>query len=118
MIGSYHPVFFDGWSPDYPVVDDLEMAAAIQGIKGKRGGPSSASDYNVDYDFENAPAITTTGVVNVPPPGSPIIRDFSTRSEISVDSIERNGGTSATVISSAMIANASSVAGGGGGGNR
>lgn len=30
--------------------------------------------------------------MNVPPPGSPVIRDFSTRSEISMDSIERNGG--------------------------
>jgi epidermal growth factor receptor kinase substrate 8 len=30
--------------------------------------------------------------MNVPPPGSPVIRDFSTRSEISIDSIERNGG--------------------------
>lgn len=23
-IGSYHPVFFDGWSPDYPVNDELD----------------------------------------------------------------------------------------------
>lgn len=106
QIGSYHPVFFDGWSPDYPV-DDLELTP-IQ-MKQKRlmsGGAGQSSDYTGEYDFE-APAITTTGVVNVPPPGSPIIRDFSTRSEISIDSIERNGGASATVITSAMVANVS-----------
>lgn len=40
-------------------------------------------------------SVTTTGVMNVPPPGSPVIRDFSTRSEISMDSIERNGGAAA-----------------------
>lgn len=105
MIGAYHPVFFDGWSPDYPVVDDLEMAStSMQALKGKRmsSAAGQSSDYNVDYDFEGAPALTGT---SVPPPGSPgIIRDFSTRSEISVDSIERNGGQSATVVSSAMIA--------------
>jgi len=33
--------------------------------------------------------------MNVPSPGSPVIRDFSTRSEISIDSIERNGGAAA-----------------------
>lgn len=77
--GSYHPVFFDGWSPDYPVVDELEPS--------KR-----RMTYNDFEDFNEAPAVTTTGVMNVPPPGSPVIRDFSTRSEISIDSIERNGG--------------------------
>lgn len=76
--GGYHPVFFDGWSPDYPVIDELE--------------PKRRMTYNDFEDFGEAPAVTTTGVMNVPPPGSPIIRDFSTRSEISIDSIERNGG--------------------------
>uniref|UniRef100_T1GMW2 EPS8 spectrin-like domain-containing protein n=1 Tax=Megaselia scalaris TaxID=36166 RepID=T1GMW2_MEGSC len=28
-VGSYHPVFFDGWSPDYPVVDELEQHHAV-----------------------------------------------------------------------------------------
>lgn len=76
---SYHPVFFDGWSPDYPVIDELEPS--------KR-----RMTYNDFEDFGEAPAVTTTGIMNVPPPGSPVIRDFSTRSEISIDSIERNGG--------------------------
>lgn len=78
---GYHPVFFDGWSPDYPVIDELEQSKH-----------SRRMTYNDFEDFGEAPAVTTVGVMNVPPPGSPVIRDFSTRSEISVDSIERNGG--------------------------
>lgn len=77
--GGYHPVFFDGWSPDYPVIDELEH------LKRRM-------TYNDFDDFGEAPALATTGVMNVPPPGSPVIRDFSARSEISIDSIERNGG--------------------------
>ena len=78
--GSYHPVFFDGWSPDYPVIDELES---------KQSRRMTYSDFE---DFGDAPThVTTTGVMNGPS-GSPIIRDFSTRSEISIDSIERNGG--------------------------
>lgn len=26
-VGSYHPVFFDGWSPDYSVMDELDNPA-------------------------------------------------------------------------------------------
>jgi epidermal growth factor receptor kinase substrate 8 len=81
--GSYHPVFFDGWSPDYPVIDELDA----------KQPQSRRMTYNDFEDFGDAPThVTTTGVMNVPPPGSPVIRDFSTRSEISIDSIERNGG--------------------------
>lgn len=93
-IGSYHPVFFDGWSPDYPIIDELE------GAKVKR---MTSQDYGYDYDFESAPAITTTGVMNTP--GSPVIRDFSTRSEISIDSIERNGGAASAGIMAASSNN-------------
>lgn len=79
--GAYHPVFFDGWSPDYPVIDELEQSKQ-----------SRRMTFNDFEDFGEAPVTTVTGVMNVPPPGSPVIRDFSTRSEISIDSIERNGG--------------------------
>jgi epidermal growth factor receptor kinase substrate 8 len=24
VASTYHPVFYDGWSPDYPVIDELE----------------------------------------------------------------------------------------------
>ncbi|CAO1354674.1 unnamed protein product [Diamesa serratosioi] len=112
QIGSYHPVFFDGWSPDFPVVDDMEIPSPghhksskrLIGIGGGLGQSSSSqNDYNFDYDFEDAPIVTTTGILNVPPPGSPIIRDFSTRSEISIDSIERNGGNGNAIITTAPM---------------
>lgn len=78
---NYHPVFFDGWSPDYPVIDELESSVA------KR----RTMEFGEFDDFEQ-PAVTKTGVMSVPPAGSPVFKDFSARSEISVDSIERNGG--------------------------
>jgi epidermal growth factor receptor kinase substrate 8 len=79
---NYHPVFFDGWSPDYPVIDELEA-------KSRR------LDYNDFEEFEQ-PAVTKTGLQTVASTGSPVFKDFSARSEISIDSIERNGG--ATVV--------------------
>jgi len=84
QIGNYHPTFFDGWTPDYPVIDESEDKPTN---KGKR-------DYGYDYDFESASAKPEEHA----PSRSPIIHDFSTRSEISVDSIdERNGGAAAAM---------------------
>lgn len=63
-IGSYHPVFYDGWSPDYPVIDDLDDAP-----------------YTTKYVYDS----------KYNPPASPGLREMSvTQSDISTDSIERN----------------------------
>lgn len=78
---NYHPVFFDGWSPDYNVIDELESNTT-----------HSKRRFNDFEDFVDAPGQNPASLMSVPPPASPVIRDFSTRSEISVDSIERNGG--------------------------
>lgn len=82
-IGNYHPVFFDGWSPDYPVIDELESSSSAPKRRTMEFG---------DFEDFDQPAVTKTGVMNVPPAGSPVFKDFSARSEISIDSIERNGG--------------------------
>lgn len=96
--GSYHPVFFDGWSPDYSVVDELESpstptvkrriepTAAMMRHYGGAGGP--------DYDYDPSPSMMDKyhQSQHHQAPGSPSgIHDFSARSEISIDSIERNG---------------------------
>lgn len=81
---AYHPVFFDGWSPDYNVVEEMESNSTSQ--KRRMGG------FNEFEDFVEGPVQNAAMMNGVPPPASPVIRDFSTRSEISVDSIERNGG--------------------------
>lgn len=74
-VGSYHPVFFDGWSPDYPVIDDLENQT-ISAVKVKKR-MDEQQFAPIDYDYD-------------PPSGSPNMRDFSARSDISIDSIEHN----------------------------
>lgn len=83
MIGAYHPVFYDGWSPDFPVIDEVDGATTLNSKKKFDLLPAHASnDYNVDYDYGPPPP---------PQASSPGLRDFSNRSEISIDSIERNG---------------------------
>lgn len=83
-VGSYHPVFFDGWSPDYPVIDDLEDDIAIppaSAISMKRHLEPQA--YTTEYEYDP----------KYNPPASPGLREYSaTRSDISTDSIEQNGG--------------------------
>lgn len=81
-VGSYHPVFFDGWSPDYPVIDELDNPSTPTNMT-KRIDQNYSTDY--DYDIQSNDKYV--------PPGSPGLRDFSTKSEISIDSIDqRNGG--------------------------
>lgn len=101
----YHPVFFDGWSPDYPVIDELDahvgtpppstdgppqnapqtsMMSSTNAIK-RRMEQQQQQMYSIDYDYDTQP--TSVGA-----PHSPGLRDFSARSDISIDSIERNGG--------------------------
>lgn len=48
--------------------------------------------YSIDYDYDMQPPAGHAGA-----PHSPAMRDFSARSDISIDSIERNGGLGADV---------------------
>lgn len=106
-VGSYHPVFYDGWSPEYPVVDELVSSSSKIGggpiISPSMGGQTSTSiaanaikrrieqqqqqPYSIDYDYDDQPPTAGGGGG----PVSPRSRDFSARSDISTDSIERNG---------------------------
>nr|CAH7751140.1 unnamed protein product [Callosobruchus chinensis] len=83
-VPSYHPVFMDGWSPEYPVIDEMES-------EGKPYHHEQySSDYN-DYPSSSQDAHERGNSYHHPPDKdvSPPIVD-STRSDISVDSIERN----------------------------
>lgn len=151
-VGSYHPVFLDGWSPDYLVIDELETTMPttptniskrrlemhhIGGLNGRGlghiamtggganatlGGAgnsmgSAAGNYD-EYDgsaialgekytmhsHQQAPAERTiergggsvlTGVAGGE--GG----EFGTRSEISIDSIERSGSANVTTSAAA-----------------
>lgn len=113
-IGSYHPVFFDGWSPDYPVMDELnsretpppntsgssntivqssQAAATSAAAAAMKRRVEQQPHYSIDYDFD--PQSIPGDKYNAP--ASPAHRDFSARSDISIDSIERNGGPSMVV---------------------
>ncbi|XP_055705250.1 epidermal growth factor receptor kinase substrate 8-like isoform X2 [Phlebotomus papatasi] len=97
--GSYHPVFFDGWSPDYPVVEELENIATGSGkrqIDTHQLHYASGGVGDFDYDPQT-PMEKYSGA-----PASPGLRDISARSDISVDSIERNGAAAAAAISAAV----------------
>lgn len=97
-VGSYHPVFFDGWSPEYPVVDDLD---------DELGAPStvatSTTTVSTTVINQKQPQLhqqhqqhQRNSVVVEPqyeydtkynPPASPGLREISTaRSEITVRS--------------------------------
>ncbi|KAB0801196.1 hypothetical protein PPYR_05550 [Photinus pyralis] len=97
----YHPEFMDGWAPDYPVID--EMDSHVQNKQYRDSHEHYSSDYN-DYDSNQENMFIYDSRSNEPPhhdsrepkiePSSelpPNLRDTSTRSDISVDSIERNG---------------------------
>ncbi|XP_072402220.1 epidermal growth factor receptor kinase substrate 8-like [Diabrotica undecimpunctata] len=78
---TYHPVFMDGWSPEYPVIDETEPKSYQH---DQYGGdytdyPSSSQDV---YDRNN----------HHQPDKDIAALGESTRSDISIDSIERNGG--------------------------
>ncbi|XP_054091575.1 epidermal growth factor receptor kinase substrate 8-like protein 1 isoform X2 [Zeugodacus cucurbitae] len=129
-VGSYHPVFMDGWSPDYLVIDELETLSTPTNISKRRldvqshlhaghtsyGGAngrliSGNSNYSntalhmgqpEEYETSvvsekysghyerGGERIMATGGLSGAADGGPA--DFSIRSEISIDSIERSGG--------------------------
>lgn len=121
-VPSYHPVFLDGWSPDFPVVDEHEPIVQYSG-KSSRDSQGDINYGGSDYFGYEQPA------ANVPYPdmrrymydsrtqsesmggpkvsrdgGDPnqsandlaiahmALQDLSARSDISLDSIERTGG--------------------------
>lgn len=76
-VGSYHPVFFDGWSPEFSLLDDSDRVQIVTPPKLTRHAepPQFTTEYEYDPKYN--------------PPASPGFRDFSVRSDISNDSIER-----------------------------
>lgn len=92
-VGSYHPVFFDGWSPDYPVIDDLENQTMVSTNIKKRIELQQFTPIDYDYDPQS--------------PNSPNLRDFSARSDISIDSIEHGTDRAATIVATTAAINSS-----------
>lgn len=116
-VGSYHPVFLDGWSPDYLVIDELEtpspthvskrrldvqpgpshISGAGLGLNG-RGAVGGGGGYD-DYDT-NGMGISLSEKYTIhhgndrdrDRTGAISASDFNARSELSFDSIERSSG--------------------------
>ncbi|XP_017075876.1 epidermal growth factor receptor kinase substrate 8-like protein 2 [Drosophila eugracilis] len=118
-VGSYHPVFLDGWSPDYLINDELEPppnsppahvskrrleVQAGSALNG-RGGGGGYDDYDSGNGMNMAMGIEKYTIHH----GNDGLRerererdrdragaisasDFNTRSELSFDSIEGRGG--------------------------
>lgn len=64
--------------------------------------------YSIDYDYDMQPSSGHHGAAGAP--HSPAMRDFSARSDISIDSIERNGGLTDVTVTNpneSMITNPS-----------
>ncbi|KMY87395.1 epidermal growth factor receptor kinase substrate 8-like protein 2 isoform X1 [Drosophila simulans] len=117
-VGSYHPVFLDGWSPDYLINDELEPppnsppahvskrrleVQAGSGLNGRGGG--GYDDYDSGNGMNMAMGIEKYTIHH----GNDGVRerererdrdragaisasDFNARSELSFDSIEGRGG--------------------------
>lgn len=99
VVTSYHPLFYDGWSPDFSVMDELDHPSTPT---TKRRIEPHIPNFNGggDYDYDHHPPDKYNS------PGSPTgLRDFSTRSEISVDSIERVGHNHHSVVPIPIVPN-------------
>jgi len=93
-VPPYHPVFLDGWSPEYPVADERDHMSAAIGptaatTEGTRDEPSPTDAGRYGYDPRNygaRPDVYSRDERDLSPsPGPP-------HSDISADSIERGGG--------------------------
>jgi epidermal growth factor receptor kinase substrate 8 len=76
-VATYHPVFMDNWSPDYPVVDELEPDKHYRNMHDSDydydpNAPENMFAYDPKDDREHDPNMSAS------------------RSDISVDSIEKN----------------------------
>lgn len=91
-VAPYHPIFMDGWSPDYPVVDELEANSDNKHYNEGQYS-SDCNDYDINhrdmfiYEKNTDSHHQKNDSDHLPPN-----LGESTRSDISVDSIERNGG--------------------------
>lgn len=121
-VGSYHPVFLDGWSPDYLINDELEpppnsppahvskrrleVQAVSSGLNG-RGGGGGYDDYDSGNGMNMSMGIEKYTIHHGNDgmrererererdrdrAGAISASDFNTRSELSFDSIEGRGG--------------------------
>uniref|UniRef100_A0A6M2DQI0 Putative epidermal growth factor receptor kinase substrate n=1 Tax=Xenopsylla cheopis TaxID=163159 RepID=A0A6M2DQI0_XENCH len=83
-VAPYHPVFMDGWSPDCPVLDEHETS--------DKRHDSHFVGSNYDYDTsavgQEGNKYSDEERDRMKPVGN---EHFNTLSDISVDSIERNG---------------------------
>lgn len=77
----------DGWSPEYPIIDEIDS-----NLENKGYGDPLDSPYNNDYDYQSSSQEMFERNQNDrhPPDNQQTIGD-STRSDISVDSIETKG---------------------------
>lgn len=92
-VPSYHPVFMDGWSPEYPVIDELDSNIESKSFQHES---QYSGDYN-DYQSSSQDNIlmyerSSNAHRHQPDKDLSPTMGESTRSDISVDSIERNGG--------------------------
>ncbi|XP_034240088.1 epidermal growth factor receptor kinase substrate 8-like isoform X2 [Thrips palmi] len=127
-VAPYHPLFMDGWSPEFPVLDEREHASTSMEAKRTHAEEIRAAQQNADYGRDNEPHYGSDyfddELEAVPndsarfyrdrpkrysrderersqspgssdrdyPSGPPLPhRDITARSDISADSIERNG---------------------------
>lgn len=116
-VGSYHPVFLDGWSPDYLVIDELETTSPTHVSKrrldvqpgqgsghglGINGRGAAGGGYD-DYDT-NGIGLSLSEKYTIhhgndrerdrdrDRAGAISASDFNARSELSFDSIDRGSG--------------------------
>lgn len=117
-VGSYHPVFLDGWSPDYLVIDELETTSPTHVSKrrldvqpgqatghglGMNGRGAAGGGYD-DYDTNGIGGLSLSEKYTIhhgndrerdrdrDRAGAISASDFNARSELSFDSIERGSG--------------------------
>ncbi|XP_055921994.1 epidermal growth factor receptor kinase substrate 8-like protein 2 isoform X5 [Eupeodes corollae] len=125
-VGSYHPVFLDGWSPDYVVIDELDHMVTPSNTKrtiehhnfgnaSSLGMNGSGVLMSGDYDYDSPPhhhqhhQNQGGGGVSVDQERDRSdrdrerdMKDFSARSDISLDSIERSGGVTTPSVGASL----------------
>lgn len=101
FVTPYHPVFMDGWSPEYPVIDEQEESSKRRTesrVTPPRVTPPGDADYPhyphdyLDYENRNFHETFNERARSKSPESE---RDYpapvAARSDISADSIERGG---------------------------
>lgn len=108
FVTPYHPVFMDGWSPEYPVLDDQEEGGARRRTESRVSPPRVTPPVDEDYphypqdflDYENRNFHETfndrnerrdLGRSKSPESEREYPAPVAARSDISADSIERGG---------------------------